>query len=73
MVGRAGRVAKEIEGAGFSRLSTQNMEEWARKRGVHTKINVASEDHIADVTKPSFTSLHKHIITKVQVIQNAYS
>ena len=62
---RAGRVSKELEGAGFSRLSSEYMAEWAKRKGVYRKVNVASEDHLADVTKPSFTKVHTHILTKV--------
>ena len=65
--GRAGRVSKEYEGMGFSRMSTEHMQEWAKKRGVYRKVNVASESNLADVTKPSFKMIHKHILTKVIV------
>ena len=62
---RAGRVCKECEGMGFSRINTEHMEAWAKQRGIYRKANVASETNLADVTKPSFTMLHKHILTKV--------
>ena len=46
-------------------MSREYMEEWAKRKGVYRKVNVASEYHLAEVTKPSFTKVHTHILTKV--------
>ena len=66
MVSRAGRVSKEHVGAGFSRNMSVNAEDWSIARHIGRKTTVASEDHLADLTKPSNQNIFKHILTKVQ-------